>query len=204
MSVSIPRIPGLLGAIAASALLLGGCEQTNTYAPPPTVTVSQPVQRAVTDYIEFTGNTEAFETVEVRARVPGFLQSVHFEAGSMVKQGDLLYIIDPAPLQAALQKAEAELVYAKAQFGKAESEYLRRKQAFKKGAYAEAEVIAAKADRDAAKRPSPRRKRPWPRRGAAESGVHPDYGPDRRAHRQERSGCGQPRGPRRANAARQD
>lgn len=150
MNISIPR---LILAVILPGLFLGGCEQENVYAPPPppTVTVSQPVQRAVTGYIEFTGSTEAFETVEVRARVPGFLQSVHFKEGTQVKQGDLLYLIDPAELQAALEKAEAELVFSKAEFGKADSEYLRRKEAFKKGAYAEAEVVAAKADRDAAK-----------------------------------------------------
>ena len=64
-------------------VLLAACEQKNTYVepPPPKVTVAEPLQQEVIDYLEFTGNTRAFEEVEIRARVSGFLQSMHFKIG---------------------------------------------------------------------------------------------------------------------------
>src|SRR5262245_22017828 len=63
--------------------------------PPPTVTVSRPAQREVTDYHYYTGHIEAVETVEVRARVRGYLQKIHFKEGVEVKADALLYEIDP-------------------------------------------------------------------------------------------------------------
>ena len=78
-----------LGVVAL--LIGGGCRpKTNAYAPPPApeVTVSHPVRRGVTEYLEYTGTTEAFEAVELRARVPGFLEKVLFKPGSEVKTGE--------------------------------------------------------------------------------------------------------------------
>ena len=96
--------------------LLVACDRQDEYVapPPPAVTVSQPVRQTITDYAEFTGNTEAVESVKIRARVEGFLEAVNFEAGVAVEEGDLLFVIDPKPFQAKLDKAEAELASRRA------------------------------------------------------------------------------------------
>ena len=93
----------LLGGIAMTA----GCVKHDPPPTPPTpeVTVSKPVVREVTDYFEFPGQTEAVGEVEIRARVTGYLDKVHFVDGQNVKKGDLLYEIDPRPYQAALDRA---------------------------------------------------------------------------------------------------
>jgi RND family efflux transporter MFP subunit len=115
------------------------------------VTVARPLQQEVTDYLEFTGTTTAVASVDVRARVKGFLESIQFTPGTHVKAGDLLFVIDPKPFQAQLKAAKAQLESARAQLMKAESDYARLQEAGKKGAVTERDVVAAQADRDAAK-----------------------------------------------------
>ena len=83
-------------------------------APPPPVTVAQPVKRTVTDWDEFTGRFEAIQEVQVRARVGGFVNSVEFKDGAIVRAGDLLYIIDPRPFEAVVLQAEGQLADARA------------------------------------------------------------------------------------------
>jgi len=79
-------------------------------APPPTgVTVAPPMTQDVQEWDEFTGRIDALETVEIRPRVSGNLDSVHFKSGQMVKKGDLLFTIDARPFQAVLDHAEAEV-----------------------------------------------------------------------------------------------
>jgi RND family efflux transporter MFP subunit len=135
-----------------SAFLLAGCEQANQYAPPPApkVTVALPQIQEVTDYLEFTGTTAASEWAEARARVSGILMSQHFEPGTWVEQGDLLFIIDPAEYQADLQAAEAELAAAQAQFNRAKIEHARALKLFKEKAGAEAEVVKWRVEREVA------------------------------------------------------
>jgi multidrug efflux system membrane fusion protein len=82
--------------------------------PPPQVTVAKPLVRDITDWDEFTGRLAAVESVEIRARIDGYLQSVNFSEGALVRQGDLLFVIDPRPLKAALDAAEATLKAARA------------------------------------------------------------------------------------------
>ncbi len=139
-------------SILLSIALIAGCEQANEYAPPPPpkVTVALPQIQEVTDYLEFTGTTAASEWAEARARVSGILLSMHFEPGSWVKQGDLLFIIDPAEYQADLQAAEAELAGAKAQHNRAKIEYSRALKLFKEKAGAEAEVVKWRVEREVA------------------------------------------------------
>jgi RND family efflux transporter MFP subunit len=101
------------------AAFLAGCgqgqEQQQAKAPPPpTVTVANPVKRTVTDHDEYVGRFVAVNAVEVRARVSGYLDSVHFKDGQLVKQGDLLFTIDKRSFQNALDQAQATLVQAKA------------------------------------------------------------------------------------------
>jgi multidrug efflux system membrane fusion protein len=98
------------------ALALAGCDdkvQSQAAAPPP-VTVAQPVKRTVTDWDEFTGRFEAIEEVQVRARVGGFVNSVEFKDGTIVRAGDLLYTIDPRPFEAVVLQAEGQLSDARA------------------------------------------------------------------------------------------
>jgi membrane fusion protein, multidrug efflux system len=102
--------------ILLSALALSACgekPQQQAAAPPP-VTVAQPVKRTVTDWDEFTGRFEAVEEVQVRARVGGFVTNVEFKDGDMVHAGDLLYIIDPRPFEAAAAQADGQLADARA------------------------------------------------------------------------------------------
>jgi multidrug efflux pump subunit AcrA (membrane-fusion protein) len=107
---------------------LAGCETPEPPPPPlPTVTVARPVVRDVVDALQFTGRTEAVESVEIRARVEGFLESIHFEDGAAVQQGDLLFVIDKKPFEADVRAVEAKLAQstaardlAKANLGRAE------------------------------------------------------------------------------------
>src|ERR1041385_5223093 len=93
-----------LSTIIFAGLLLAGCDGKPTAkasappAPPaPPVTVSKPLQKNITEWDEYTGRFVAVERVEVRARVSGFIDSIHFKDGQIVKQGDLLFVIDPRP-----------------------------------------------------------------------------------------------------------
>ena len=132
--------------------LLAGCEKKNTYVdpPPPKVTVAEPLQQEVIDYLEFTGNTRAFEEVEIRARVSGFLQSMHFTPGSPVDMGDQLFVIDPKEYQAEVNAAQAELNAAEAMQHRAKIEYDRAKRVFDKGAGRETDVVKWRGERDVA------------------------------------------------------
>jgi RND family efflux transporter MFP subunit len=82
---------------------------------PPTVTVSQPIQRELVEWDEYTGQFAAQEYVEIRARVSGYLTEIHFEDGQLVKEGDLLFVIDPRPYEATLAAARAQLAQGNAQ-----------------------------------------------------------------------------------------
>ena len=84
-------------------------------AAPPAVTVSEPIQRELVEWDEFTGQFAAKEYVEIRARVSGYLTEIHFEDGQTVKQGDLLFVIDPRPYEATLAATRAQLAQANAQ-----------------------------------------------------------------------------------------
>jgi multidrug efflux system membrane fusion protein len=99
------------------ALLVAACgqrqQQQTAAPPPPTVTVAKPVQKTVTDYDEYVGRFTAVNSVEVRARVSGYLDGVHFRDGQLVKQGDLLFSIDKRPFQNTLDQARANLTQAK-------------------------------------------------------------------------------------------
>jgi RND family efflux transporter MFP subunit len=101
------------------ALALAGCDQGAPKAAPadlpsPQVTVAKPVTKTVVDHDEYVGRFEAVDAVEVRARVSGHLDAIHFKDGQMVKKGDLLFTIDRRPFQIALQQAKANLGQGKA------------------------------------------------------------------------------------------
>jgi RND family efflux transporter MFP subunit len=82
---------------------------------PPAVTVSQPLQRELVEWDEYTGQFAAMEYVEIRARVSGYLTEIHFQDGQLVKKGDLLFVIDPRPYEATLAAARAQLAQGEAQ-----------------------------------------------------------------------------------------
>ena len=133
---------------------LAACSgQSNEYVepPPPKVTVAKPLQQEVTDYLEFTGTTHAFEEVEVRARVAGFLQSMNFTPGTKVEKGELLFVIDPREYQAELNAANAELSSAEAQLKRASIEFMRAEKLFKQKAGAETDVVKWRGQRDVAR-----------------------------------------------------
>jgi RND family efflux transporter MFP subunit len=150
----ISSAAGFPPAIALlSVLTLSGCEEPNTYVepPPPKVSVAQPLVQDVVDYLEMTGSTVASEQVEVRARVPGVLQSMHFQPGTEVETGDLLFVIDPREYQAALEAAKAELSAAEAQVRRAEIEYRRARNLFDKKAGSEADVVRWRGELEVAR-----------------------------------------------------
>ncbi len=98
--------------IGGMSLGLGGCGRTpaeDAHAGPTPVTVSYPVEREITDYAEYTGRTKAIHSVEVRARVWGFLDKVNFKEGALVKKNDVLFEIDPRTYKASLSQAEGNL-----------------------------------------------------------------------------------------------
>jgi RND family efflux transporter MFP subunit len=108
----------LAAALVVAAPVMAGCGQSQPPAgaapPPPTVTVAKPVERTVTDQDEYVGRFVAVNSVEVRARVSGYLGEVHFRDGQMVKQGDLLFTIDKRPFLNAVAQARGNLAQAKA------------------------------------------------------------------------------------------
>ncbi|OEU63191.1 MAG: efflux transporter periplasmic adaptor subunit [Desulfuromonadales bacterium C00003094] len=137
----------LLGLLAVA-----GCKEKNTFVPPPppTVTVAAPQVQSVTRYAQYSGTTAAVKSVELRARVEGYLQSIHFDSGGLVKKGDLLFVIDPRPYQARLDEATAQLAMRRAEMRLAEATLKRKESAYKDDAVSEVEVIAARAEQSKA------------------------------------------------------
>ena len=128
--------------LMAVAIGLSGCTQgvpVAVEAPPPEVIVSNPVIQEVTDYFEFPGQTEAVGEVEIRARVTGYLMKVNFVDGQNVKKGELLYEIDPRPYQAALDRAQGELVRLVALADKAKADLARSERLRPSGAISQDE-----------------------------------------------------------------
>jgi RND family efflux transporter MFP subunit len=143
---------------------LAGCTRQSPVSDSrPTVLVSAPLQQEVTEWDDYTGRFEAVEAVEVRPRVSGLLQSVHFQDGQKVTKGQLLFVIDPRPFAAQLEQSRAQLARARAAQVNAQAQ-LKRGQALIAGhvlseadletlsasaQQAEADVAAAKASVDA-------------------------------------------------------
>ena len=137
--------PRLLLTLLLGATVLGACGKKNQYQPPPApaVTVSKPLLLPVTDYLQATGSVAAFQTVDLVARVEGYLRSVNFTDGSLVKAGDLLFLIEPEPYQAKLAAQQAQLLNA-------QTEYDRQLRMIKENATAQASVDKWQSQRDQA------------------------------------------------------
>lgn len=130
-SFSLIRVAGNVALLLALATFVASCgerQQQGGGPPPPAVTVAKPVKRTVFDYDEYVGRFTAINSVEVRARVSGYLDKVHFKDGQLVKQGDLLFTIDKRPFQNTLDQARANLDQAKSNLAFTESDYTRGQQ----------------------------------------------------------------------------
>jgi RND family efflux transporter MFP subunit len=166
-SVFVRSIPQVAPVLLLGALFsISGCKsQANATPPAPQVTVAAAVKKNVIDWDEFTGRVEAIQSVEVRPRVTGYIDTVNFKEGSIVKKGDLLFVIDQRPYRADLEKAEADLARAKAHSELTANDVTRGEKLFNGRALsreeyegrvnasrgAEADVRAAKAAVDIAK-----------------------------------------------------
>ncbi len=141
-----------LAALAVAAALAAGCGG-NRYAPPPPpeVTVSRPVAEEVTTYSEFTGHTTAVETVDIRARVQGYLESYNFTPGEPVTAGQLLFIIEPDLYQAQVDQAAATLQGNEAQLTAAETQLEITQAIFQRSAGSRTELVQRTQQRDLAK-----------------------------------------------------
>ena len=127
-------------ASLAAALLLASCGARPAPAPPPPkVKVVQPVAREITEWDEFTARLDAVDSVEVRPRVSGYLQSIHFQDGAIVQKGDLLFLIDPRPYEAALHRTEADLELAKSRLALARKNFARAADLLKSHAISQEE-----------------------------------------------------------------
>ncbi len=144
---------GRLSALGLAVILfLAGCQEQAAFVPPPPpeVTVAHPERRDITYYAQYSGRTDAVESVEIRARVEGYLEQIHFADASFVQSGDLLFTIDPRPYQARLDEALANLATREAELRLAEATLKRKQSAFRDQAVSEVEVIEAQALRDQA------------------------------------------------------
>lgn len=134
--------------LAAAAVLLAACgkEKAVTAAPPPPVVIVAPVtQRTIPVYVENVAQTEAAQTVEIRARVEGFLAAAPFKEGGLVKKDDLLFQIDPKPYQAAVDQAQANVSRAEAAVARAAADVDRLKPLAQRNAISQQDLDSAVA-----------------------------------------------------------
>jgi RND family efflux transporter MFP subunit len=143
-----------LGIAICCCVAAAGCARApaqQIQLPPNKVTVSYPVEKAVADYVEFTGQTSAVKTVEVRARVWGYLESLHFTEGAIVNQGDLLFQIDQKPYKALVDQANGKIAQDNAQLKHNEATYRRYEKLKVQSAVTQEDLDRVLADRDAMK-----------------------------------------------------
>lgn len=142
-----------LGFLAALALTAVGCNRTPkamVEPKPAEVLVTIPVSREIVDYEEFTGRIEAIDSIDVRARVTGYLDTANFKDGDEIKKGDVLFEIDPRPYKAALDQAEAQISLAEARLKDANADVERNKSLVASGATSKSDYDKLVADRDVA------------------------------------------------------
>jgi RND family efflux transporter MFP subunit len=155
-------------AVAAAALLSTGCGRSDVQSaapPPPPVTVAPVEQKEIVEWREFTGRAEAVQSVEIRPRVSGYIESVRFQAGQLVQKGDVLFVIDSRWHRAEFDRLQAEAVRARVQMENAQREADRTTQLLANKAIsteeadarvarfneAKAALLGAEASRDFAK-----------------------------------------------------
>ena len=139
--------------VLSLAATLDGCNhsQAKVSDPPiPEVEVGLPVTKQITDYVDFTGRTEALPTIDVRARVSGYLDKVLFREGFDVKAGETLFLIDPRTYQADYDRAAANLAQARAHLTRMEANYKRAQNLLPTHAISQADYDQAVGDHDEA------------------------------------------------------
>jgi RND family efflux transporter MFP subunit len=136
--------------LLAAAALLAACGEGNKYVapPPPQVAVANPLQRTVTQYLEATGSLAAVNTVDLVARVPGFVESIDYKDGMPVKKGTRLFAIEREPYRLKLEQAKAAEEAAQAALVQSEAEYKRQVELQTKGVSTQANYDKAQAQRD--------------------------------------------------------
>ncbi len=137
---------------AATLFFASGCGRKNKFQapPPPEVTVEHPVQKDTTIYLSFSGRLVATDSVEIRARVKGFLKSIDFADGQRVEKGDLLFTIEPEKYEAVVELAEAEVAQAEASLKLADATLQRIERAYKTKAVSELDLLSAEAEKQSA------------------------------------------------------
>ncbi|MBV9673525.1 MAG: efflux RND transporter periplasmic adaptor subunit [Verrucomicrobia bacterium] len=126
--ISFTRLFSSIFLLLTIGFVLIGCDRQKTVmppVPPPVVTIAKPVEKEVVEWDEYTGRTDAVESVDVRPRVSGYIDNITFKAGDVVDKDDLLFVIDPRPYQAILDQAQAQLRQADAQRGLQEANFER-------------------------------------------------------------------------------
>lgn len=140
--------------LATACAVVGGCQPAPQAAvappKPPEVVVSLPVVRPVTDFEDFTGRVEAKASIQVRARVTGYLDKVLFKEGTEVKQGDPLFEIDPRSYKAELDRAEANVLQSQARLKRCERDFKRASDLLPQNAISQDDFDRVAGDRDEA------------------------------------------------------
>jgi RND family efflux transporter MFP subunit len=139
-----------LPVFAISAIILAACGEDNRYVapPPPKVTVAPPAQQQVTPYIEATGNTTAINTVNLVARVAGFVQEIKYSDGDFAKKGTPLFVIEPEPYKLKLDQAKGSQDSAEAALKQSEAEFKRQADLVSRQVSTPANYDKALAQRD--------------------------------------------------------
>src|SRR5262245_57484657 len=141
-------------ALLTLILLTAGCNGNGSEKPalkPPEVLVTEAVRDYVTDYEEFTGRTESKHMVAVKARVQGYLDKINFKDGDIVKEGQVLFEIDPRLYEAEYDRAKAALAQNKKRLARLERDFERAKSLLKKGGIGQEEYDKVEADTAEAK-----------------------------------------------------
>jgi RND family efflux transporter MFP subunit len=121
------RVPLAASLAVALGLFAVACGRSHDAGgpPPAQVTVARPLVKDIVEWDEYTGRLQALDAVEVRARVSGYLQSINFADGATVKEGDLLFVVDPRPYEAVLKRTQAEVLLAQSRLDQAKNDAAR-------------------------------------------------------------------------------
>jgi RND family efflux transporter MFP subunit len=140
---------GHIAAASFALIALSGCDQ-NTFQPPPPpkVDVALPVQRPITRYLDATGNTAPIKSVDLVARVQGFLESINYQDGAFVKEGTVLFTIEPETYKLKLEQAQAAEAGAQASLKQAEADYKRQSDLVARQAVSQATLDTSTSTRD--------------------------------------------------------
>jgi RND family efflux transporter MFP subunit len=138
------------GVLLSALALLTACGEQNTYVPPPPpkVTVAPPVKRTITLYLQATGTTAAVNSVDLVARVPGFLETVNYRDGDQVKKGTVLFTIEPESYKLKVDQSKAAEVSARATVTQTEADYKRQANLAVNGSVSKSALDSATAARD--------------------------------------------------------